>query len=322
MTKEKQEDNTSQKPAVFWAMKFSDDYREVYNALEKKLSDSFYFLRSDTEGHQREFLKNILDGILRAKYVIAEISENNPNVMFELGLAMAWGKKVIMITQGKPEEAPSDIRSFNIVSYSIKFYEFSTFVEELEKLLIGCENGDIQYSNTVHDFFCSYTEVANNSTFTAEAASNESVANEDLIIDVSNDDLAPECITCETDNKKSLCNEKPGQDQFAFDVKLLQAQVQASAVATAMRNFATSDAVIALRNEQEMRKALAQSLVSEAALRYRERIQLCQDQVASTLHKICFAHKSAMEKWASVLNSPLGNVADLVRIEPSNKNNE
>ncbi len=59
--------------------------------------------------------KQISDGDL----LIADISGRNPNVFYELGLADALGKKVILITQDAVSEVPSDIRHLEFIRYDL-----------------------------------------------------------------------------------------------------------------------------------------------------------------------------------------------------------
>jgi len=54
--------------------------------------------------------------IRRAEVVVTEITGHNPNVMYELGLAMALGKKVIIAT-GDKAPLPFDISTYRVIRY-------------------------------------------------------------------------------------------------------------------------------------------------------------------------------------------------------------
>jgi hypothetical protein len=59
----------------------------------------------------------IWQGIRRSDVVVADVTDSNPNVFYELGLAHALGKEVIVITQaGGP--VPFDIRASRFITYS------------------------------------------------------------------------------------------------------------------------------------------------------------------------------------------------------------
>jgi len=61
----------------------------------------------------------IWQGIRRAEVVVVDISGNNPNVFYELGLAHALGKEVILIAQGS-ETPPFDISIARLLHYDLQ----------------------------------------------------------------------------------------------------------------------------------------------------------------------------------------------------------
>jgi hypothetical protein len=64
-----------------------------------------------------KIVNHIWQGIRGADAVIVDITGNNPNVFYELGLAHALGKEVILLTQG-PQDLPFDIRTTRRLSYN------------------------------------------------------------------------------------------------------------------------------------------------------------------------------------------------------------
>lgn len=53
-----------------------------------------------------------------ARLVLADITGGNPNVMNEVGLAEAFGKPLILITQDRPEDAPFNLRNLQLLKYA------------------------------------------------------------------------------------------------------------------------------------------------------------------------------------------------------------
>lgn len=51
--------------------------------------------------------------------VLADCTGSNPNVFYELGIAHALGKDVILITQDSIRDAPSDVRHFEFIKYDL-----------------------------------------------------------------------------------------------------------------------------------------------------------------------------------------------------------
>jgi len=69
-----------------------------------------------------DFLPNKIDDklytyILRSKFIIAEISTLNPNVMYEVGMAHAFNKDVILLAKENLNKIPFDIDKFRICRY-------------------------------------------------------------------------------------------------------------------------------------------------------------------------------------------------------------
>jgi hypothetical protein len=60
-----------------------------------------------------------IDAFIReADVVIADCSGRNANVFYELGMAHALRKPVVLITSDDIEDAPTDIRAFEFISYA------------------------------------------------------------------------------------------------------------------------------------------------------------------------------------------------------------
>lgn len=81
--------------------------------------------RADEKILTLPILEKIIDSIKKSDLLIADCSGRNPNVFYELGIAHAMNKKVILITQDEIGEAPSDIRHLEFIPYSLdKHIEF------------------------------------------------------------------------------------------------------------------------------------------------------------------------------------------------------
>jgi nucleoside 2-deoxyribosyltransferase len=65
---------------------------------------------------------NLVDSIQSAlresDVVIADITGKNSNVLFEVGLAIGLRKPVLLLSQGPLDELPSDLRAYQVASYS------------------------------------------------------------------------------------------------------------------------------------------------------------------------------------------------------------
>jgi hypothetical protein len=68
-------------------------------------------------------LKKISEQITEASFLIADITSNNANVFFELGIAHEKNKPIIFLTQDDPKDAPVDTRQFEFIRYQLDKHE-------------------------------------------------------------------------------------------------------------------------------------------------------------------------------------------------------
>lgn len=74
--------------------------------LEPKRADDLY--------RPSAIVHDIWDYVKKSRVMLAELTGKNPNVLYELGLAHAVGKPVIMVTQSM-EDVPFDLRSLRVL---------------------------------------------------------------------------------------------------------------------------------------------------------------------------------------------------------------
>lgn len=75
-----------------------------------------YAVRGDSLYRPTTIVDDIWQGIRDAKLLIAELTDRNPNVFYELGLAHAISKPVILISRSI-EDVPFDLRSIRVLVY-------------------------------------------------------------------------------------------------------------------------------------------------------------------------------------------------------------
>lgn len=139
------------KSKVFVITPFNEDFLALYDELKGIFEEKFDFTNAGDLDNQQNILQDIIEGIYQADVIIADLTGLNANVFYELGLAHAMNKKVIIITQDLGE-LPFDIKSYRANEYSMQFNKLAQLVEELKKLLIGAIDGNIKYGNPVSDY--------------------------------------------------------------------------------------------------------------------------------------------------------------------------
>ncbi len=139
------------KPNVFVIMPFNEDFFALYEELKKVFGEKYEFQNAGDLDTQQNILKDIVLGIHSADIIIADLTNLNANVFYELGLAHAMNKKVIIITQDIVD-LPFDIKSYKANEYSLQFNKLPKLIDKLKELLDGAVDGKIKYGNPVSDF--------------------------------------------------------------------------------------------------------------------------------------------------------------------------
>lgn len=98
-------------------MPFGARFDAVYAALqEAAVGVDMTCLRADELWVNAHIMDDILNLIWRAKVVVADLTERNPNVFYEAGIAHTIGREVIPIAQSLGD-IPFDLRSIRSLAY-------------------------------------------------------------------------------------------------------------------------------------------------------------------------------------------------------------
>ncbi|NMG43040.1 hypothetical protein GPA22_04765 [Aromatoleum toluvorans] len=140
-------------PTAFVLMPFATEFDEIYDYLIRgSLAEAgFRVVRADDMLNQRNIIEDIVQAITQSDLVVADLSTANPNVYYELGLAHAFGKPVVLLAQDI-DEVPFDLRSYRVLTYSMHFSRMNQAREELSKLAKEARLGNVQFGSPVSDF--------------------------------------------------------------------------------------------------------------------------------------------------------------------------
>jgi len=109
---------TQPKPFAFTLMPFSPAFEDAYRLAIKPACEAAgaYTERVDEQIFGGSILERIYNQISKSDLVIADLSERNPNVFYEVGYAHAIGKSTILLTR-KAEDIPFDLKHFPHIIY-------------------------------------------------------------------------------------------------------------------------------------------------------------------------------------------------------------
>jgi hypothetical protein len=92
-------------------------YQRVCDSIKKAaISERYTCAVAKDIASSGGIMRQVWDGIRKADVVVADLTENNPNVLYETGMAHALGKEVVLITQDV-NTLPFDLRALRCVAY-------------------------------------------------------------------------------------------------------------------------------------------------------------------------------------------------------------
>jgi len=98
---------------------FSGDFRNIRGIIADALRDVGIepILLEEPIAVGTSILEAVQQAIERADVIVADLTQGNPNVMYEVGYAHALGKPVLFIVQREIGHVPSDIAGYLYLVY-------------------------------------------------------------------------------------------------------------------------------------------------------------------------------------------------------------
>lgn len=98
-------------------MPFSSDFDDVYSSIQQACDDvNLNCIRADDIWEESVIIQDIFNLIFESSIVVADLTQKNPNVLYELGIAHTLGKHVIPITQSM-DDVPFDLSHHRALKY-------------------------------------------------------------------------------------------------------------------------------------------------------------------------------------------------------------
>jgi hypothetical protein len=108
-----------EKNRCFVLMPFDKGFDAIYGEIKNDLNDNGYVCnRADEISGAKPIINKILTEILKSQYVIADLTNYNPNVFYELGIAHTFKDAAnILLIKQKGSKAPFDITHLTYIEY-------------------------------------------------------------------------------------------------------------------------------------------------------------------------------------------------------------
>jgi hypothetical protein len=100
---------------------------------------------------RENIIKGILEALSKANVVIADLTDSNPSVFYELGVRHTLANRTILVAQGE-EHIPFDLKPYPVVFYNESPAKIAQFKNEIKKKLEDIETNPERSDNPVADF--------------------------------------------------------------------------------------------------------------------------------------------------------------------------
>jgi len=128
------------KLSCFLALPYSPKFERIKQAIQSGANQAGFQVVSLDEQPVllgRSVQDTILNELARVDCIIADVTDRNPNVFFEIGIAQAMGKGILLIAEDRAyKEVPFDIREFRIITYLNNIESISTLKDRVKFSLL------------------------------------------------------------------------------------------------------------------------------------------------------------------------------------------
>jgi hypothetical protein len=129
---------------IFMIMPFREPYNSIYETLIRPMAEELNLTikrGDDFTSTQGSIIQEVWSALNACRIVIAETSEVNANVYYELGIAHTLGKPVLLMSQVRTiQDLPFDIRHLRFVGYENNEVGHTELKEKLKTSLIWLLN--------------------------------------------------------------------------------------------------------------------------------------------------------------------------------------
>jgi hypothetical protein len=146
------------KKNVFVIMPFSstasctkEEWYEIYeNVFYPAITECGYFCERAVP-NTGSLIASIVEKLKTARIVLADITDRNPNVFYELGVRHALSKRTIVISQNT-SDIPSDLRGYWSLEYGIRPAQVAQFKRDIHRLITEIEKNPDKSDSPVCDY--------------------------------------------------------------------------------------------------------------------------------------------------------------------------
>ncbi len=112
-------------------------FHKTFDSVYEEIKMSCHSLKLETKRVDEVYkpgkvMHDIFSIIAQSRVIVSDLSDRNPNVLYEVGLAHALNREVIMLVQDE-DDVPFDLRQFRFVKYSLDTEGLKALRENLKR---------------------------------------------------------------------------------------------------------------------------------------------------------------------------------------------
>lgn len=116
-------------------MPFGPEFKDIYAAIRQAAKGAgLRCQRADDIWEEDVVIQDVVNLICRARIVVCDLTDRNPNVFYEMGIAHSLGKDVVMLAQSK-SDVPFDVQQRRYLRYLHNEQGLEKMVEGLQSRL-------------------------------------------------------------------------------------------------------------------------------------------------------------------------------------------
>ncbi len=145
--------SSKKRKVCFVIMPFNDERKEVYTYGIKPACERAGFkpVRVDQLKGPFNINREIIEHLYKSDVIVAELTDRNPNVFYEMGVGHAIDNKTIMIVQDS-DRLPFDIRNYRCIIYKQSVEGLKSLEEKIVEFLTSLDEWRLRSTNPVQDF--------------------------------------------------------------------------------------------------------------------------------------------------------------------------
>ena len=127
------------------------EWTEIYeNVFKPAVEDCGYSCERAMPG-TGSLIKSIIEKLRDSTVVLSDITDMNPNVLYELGVRHSLSKRTIIVSQ-RIDDIPSDLRGYWSVIYGTKPGEVAKFKADIRRIISEIDENPGKSDSPVSDF--------------------------------------------------------------------------------------------------------------------------------------------------------------------------